>query len=238
MNESERVFDLGPSFFENLRRVTWLRAVPVIFVALGAALFFGPPGITMDPGLRAAVACVLFPAGLFGAWRGYRRQVASFQGFRLVVEPGAVRRIQPGLPDMEIARGEVRRIVEAPGKGLTVLGPGHQQFITVPHGLNGFDEARALLAAWSTPEIRTSALAQWYPALAGLLTVTALALVVGSSDRTVVTGCGVALIAALLYSMLAVRNSPHVDPRARKMMWLMPVIVVLVALRIWAVWQP
>jgi hypothetical protein len=237
MSSDERAFFLGPKFFANLRRATLSVMVPLTGVILAVALFVHPPGASVESSTLLIAACLVVPAVLFGAWRGYRRQVSSFEGFILFVSPDRLRRVQPGLPEMEIARSEVVRLVEAPGKSLVVFAAGHQRFIAIPASLTGFEEVRALLASWRTPEERRTGLAQWYPALAGLLTVLAFGLVVGSSNKLLVTILGVALIGALLYSVVAMRRSPHVDARVKKVAWFILFALLAIASRIWVVWQ-
>lgn len=140
MND-ERVFSLGPKFFVDLRRKLWSFMLPLVLVILAVALLVHPPGLRVEGNVRLMAACILTPALLFGAWRGYKQQVASFEGYRLLIGGDRLRRVQSGLPDLEIARGDVVRIVEVPGKGLTVFGPGRLSFISVPASLEGFEEA-------------------------------------------------------------------------------------------------
>lgn len=236
--DDERVFSLGDAFFVHLRRIALGRVLPLIVLALAVGLLVHPPGVQVEAGFLLFTACVLLPLGLFGAWRGFRRLIATFEGYRLFVSHDRLRRVQPGLPEMEIARGEVTRIVEVPGKGLTVFGTGHQKFIGVPAGLDGFEEVRALLATWCSFEERRGALASWFPILAGLLGVVAFAVVIGSENRLLVTALGLGLIALQLYCVIVLPRSPQVDSRTKKAIWFFPFIILAVALRIWTVWHP
>jgi hypothetical protein len=93
------------------------RALPLIVLALMVGLLVHPPGAQVEPVILLFGVCILVPLGLFGVRRGYRQLVTTYQGFRLFVSHDRLRRVQPGLPDLEIARGEVTRIVDVPHLG-------------------------------------------------------------------------------------------------------------------------
>jgi len=238
MNDDERVFSMGEKFFADLRRVLLSRTLPLIVLILLIAVLVHPPGVQVDSAVILFSACIMVPLGFFGVRRGYKQLVATYRGFRLFVSHDRLRRVQPGLPDLEIARDEVTRIVDVPGKGLTVFGTGYQKFIGIPAGLDGFEEARALLVTWMTPEERRGGLVSWYPILLGLLTVVGLAVVIGSENRLLVTTLGLGLIGLLLYCIVVLRKSPHIDARTRRGVWFFPLIILALVLRIWTVWHP
>jgi hypothetical protein len=238
MNDDERVFSMGEKFFEDLRRALWSRTLPLIVLILLLALLVHPPGVETDPAIIVLGVCILVPMGFIGVRRGFKQLVATYQGFRLFVSPDRLRRVQPGLPDLEIARDEVTRILEVPGKGLTIYGTGRQKFIGIPASLDGFEEVRALLVTWKTPEERRGVLVSWSPILLGLLTVVGFGVVVGSDSRLLVTTLGVVLIGLLLGCIVVLYKSPHADARTRRMIWVLPLIILVVGLRIWTVWHP
>ncbi|HKV11220.1 MAG TPA: hypothetical protein VJ725_23970 [Thermoanaerobaculia bacterium] len=238
MDLDEKSFSLGAKFFADLRRAMLTRLVPLFLAILAVALLVHPPGVETDSSFTWIMACVLIPIVCFGGWRGYKRQLASYQGYRLFLTQDRLRRVQPGLPDMEISRSEVTRLFEAPGKALTLFGSGYHRFIAIPASLDGYEEVRAQLVSWKTPEQRQAGLAAWYPALAGLLTIIAYAVVIASSNRTLVTTLGALLIGALLYSTVVMYKSPQLDAKAKKVVWFMPLVILSVAARIWMVWNP
>ena len=238
MNDDERSFSLGEKFFAHLRRGMLSFALPLVVLALAVVLLLHPPGVQVETRFILIFACVMIPLVLFAAWRGYKKLVASFEGFRLFVSHDRLRRVQPGYPDIEIARGEVTRIVEVPGKGLTVFGPGRQQYIGIHAALDGFEEVRALLVTWRTPEQRRSILPMVALILGALLTLVGCVVIIGSDDKLLVTVFGLAQIGLFLYCIVVMRKSPHLDARTRKSVWFFPFIILVVALRIWVVWHP
>jgi uncharacterized membrane-anchored protein len=93
-----------------------------------------------------------------------------------------------------------------------------------------------VLEGWHSFEVRKPGLSLWLSLLALVGTLAAFVTVYVSTSRTVVTVCGAALLALMIYSAIALRGSPHVDKRAQRFVWFLPVVILAIAVRIWIVW--
>lgn len=233
MEETE--FALTERFFPNFRRLYLRWMVPLFLIILLAALFLGPS--SPEPFLIAVMACVLGGIFSYTLWRTYHKQVESFRGYRIVLNESSIRRSQPGLLDIVIPRENVTRIVRTPGKGLAVTGRTRQQVLGIPETLEGFAVVENELESWRPFEARKSAVpaALTLLALAGVLANSAVLFT--STNRILVTACGGAFAALMIYSALSLPDSPHVEERAKKSFrWIYPLGILFVAVRLWMVW--
>jgi hypothetical protein len=98
----------------------------------------GPGTLVLPLGALAVLAWLSHRARM-------RRSRARWEGFRLVLEDGGIRRELPGFPTVAIPRGEVAAVDEGP-RGIAVRA--RDRALLVPVQLEGFAEVRAALAAW------------------------------------------------------------------------------------------
>jgi hypothetical protein len=235
MNETE--FHLTDKFFSDLRRAILTRGVPLALCAAFAGLFAMSSEVRTDPWMILFMVCVVSVIAVVGIRRGYRQQMESFRGFRIFLGEDAIRRVQPNLPEMAIPRQEITRIVRAPGRGLTVFGADRRNFLGIPESLEGFETVRSTLSHWHEMEERTSRLAPWIPMAAGLGAIALMIATFRSTDRLFTTSAGLVLIALFSYCGVAIHRSRHADARTKRIVWFMPLVVLLVAVQIWNAWS-
>jgi hypothetical protein len=232
----EREFRLGESFFPYFRQMALTRILPVLVIAILVAVFVSSRRSEMDPVLMLVMGVFMALIVGFGGWKGLQRQEESFRGFRIHLDEGSIRRSQPGLPEIAIARESITRIVRVPGKGMTVFGPGRQEIIGIPEALEGFAVVENTLEGWRPFEAGKTGMASWLLLLTGLGTLAAFAVLVLSTDKILVTACGGALLVLMLYSAITVPGSPHLDRRTKRAFWFTPVLIVVIVVQIWRVW--
>ncbi|HVR07635.1 MAG TPA: hypothetical protein VMW75_06260 [Thermoanaerobaculia bacterium] len=137
---------------------------------------------------------------------------------------------------MTIPKDRITRIVRIPGRSLTVYGHGRQQFIEIPESLAGFATVESTLRGWHSFEERPAALAAWFPMSAGLGTIALYAVALLATNRVLATAAGVFLIAMLASSEVALWRNRHADPRMRRLSWLLPPCILVVAVQVWLAW--
>lgn len=233
MKETE--FALTERFFPNFRRLYLRWMIPLFLLMLLAALFLGPS--SPEPFLIAVMACVLGGIFSYALWKTYHKQVESFRGYRIVLNESSIRRSQPGLLDIVIPRENVTRIVRTPGKGLAVTGRTRQEVLGIPETLEGFAVVENELESWRPFETRKATVTIALTLLALLGVLAAFAVLSTSTNKLLVTACGGAFIALMIYGALSLTDSPHVEERSKKSFrWIYPLVILFVALRIWLVW--
>lgn len=229
-------FKLGEPFFPYFRRVALGRFLPFLVIAIVAAVLITASREEMDPSMMLVFGGIMAMVIGIGGWRGLKQQEANLRELRIRLDEGSIRRTQPGLPELTIPKEQIRRIVRVPGKGLTVFGTGRQQILGIPEFLEGFAVVENVLEGWHAFEVRKPGLSTWLGLLALIGTLAAFVALYVSTSKTVVTACGGGLLALMIYSAIALRGSPHVDKRTQRFVWFLPVIILVIAVRIWMVW--
>ena len=232
----EREFRLSEPFFPYFRRIALGRFLPFLVIAIVAAVLITSSRAEMDPAMMLVFGGFMAVVIGFGGWRGLKQQEANLRQFRIRLDEGSIRRTQPGLPEIAIPKEQIRRIVRVPGKNLTVFGAGRQEIIGIPEFLEGFAVVENVLEGWHSFEVRKPGLSVWLSLLTLIGTLAAFVTLYVSNSKVIVTACGGALLALMIYSAIALRGSLHVDKRAQRFVWFLPVIILAIAVRIWIVW--
>src|SRR5436190_2142311 len=108
-----------PFFVELRRRLIRTMVVFAFLVGAGGWLMDGGKTDAMSLAAFSVILLVIMP---LITWRSIRRQVASFRTLRLVADEIALRRVQDGLPLIEISWSEITTIEEFGSRGLRVRG--------------------------------------------------------------------------------------------------------------------
>ncbi len=129
------------------------RRLAVSMVATAAAVA-GLWGAVLRPrgsgaGTLAFALVLLGVLALLSLRRRLRRLVARWTSFEVTVDGGGISRAVAGFPPIRIARADVAAVDER-GAGLVVRGRGGASLL-VPREIEGYERARALLAAWAAP---------------------------------------------------------------------------------------
>jgi hypothetical protein len=198
--------------------VLTLLIMPLLFVA-----FASHP--EMNQGLTPTELLIpllfVLPLICLAMYLGYRRQRATFQGFRLILEGDCLTRIAPGLAELSIFCDEVVEIVETQGSGIAVFPTERGRAIGFPAGLIGYDEVRAALAQWKDITVRPNRpLLRWAPiGVPALLIGVAVATFVLQSPYLVIP-LGSAVVGFLLYCLWIIQRSPQLGLRIKLTAWM------------------
>lgn len=230
-----REFAPSEQFFRARRRRALFESLPLaLFPVVLAAGSSGirRPGVLIGLLLLGVLVLVAIRYALPSERDRWRR-------FRIVVNPDAVQAMRlPNSHDIVIPAGEIASISERRGRGLVVRGTKKHQVIEVPEDLEGYSEARELLARWRQPQVvssdRLQAASSW------LASAVAVALLWGaflSTSRIVVlTGASLMSLALFSAAWFVLRN-PYA-PRTQRVAFCLFFVVwsgVLVYLvtRVW-----
>jgi hypothetical protein len=123
----------------------------LLSVAAAAAATAGAWAALLQP-RGAGLGTLAFALGLLGLLallslrRRLRRLIARWSSFEVTVDADSVARVVEGFPPVRIARAEVASIEER-ATGLVVRSRAGASLL-VPREVEGYERARALLAAW------------------------------------------------------------------------------------------
>ena len=237
MNDQQQEFRLGEAFFQNFRRVTLTRTLPLMLLAGAAGFFMTRTGSDLPAGFGMATGGAILLMIAYSMRRSYRQQTERLRGFRVLLSAEGLRRNQPGLAEVFLHADQICRVVEYPGRSLTVHGPTPAQLIAIPATIEGFQQIRQILETWCPVEIGTSwSLAGQAPALSGVATLAALVTVYRSENAAIVTALGVALIGVLAWAFLSLRSNPNLDAKTKRSVWFVLLPMFAVAARVWSLW--
>lgn len=238
MADDERDFRLSEEFFTTMRRASLTRALPTSLLAGAAGLLIASGQAEMSRGVILVASSILTAVICGSSWRSYRQQVDRFRRLRISLSAAGVGRSQPGLAEIFIPAGQIRRVVAVPGKSLTIYGPTPQLVVAIPETIEGFDRIREAVEGWCPAEVSArSSLASRMQSIAVLAMLIAFVIVFKSDNAAFVTAIGLPLIAFLGWSALVVRASPHVDARMKSGILIVILPILGIALRILSMWQ-
>ncbi len=106
--------------------------------------------------LTASSLTCLVPVALafvaFIAWTVRRQTLGGWGSYRLDLDEVSVSRVQAGYPELVIRREEITRIVETPAHWLVVYAAEKGLQITIPEGVEDYEEIRSRLSTWQPIE--------------------------------------------------------------------------------------
>jgi hypothetical protein len=101
------------------------------------------------PGGLAFALALLLALALFSLRRRLHRLHARWSSFEVTISEERVARVVEGFPAVAVARADVVAVEERPA-GVVVTGRAGETLL-VPREVEGYDRARALVAAWRRP---------------------------------------------------------------------------------------
>ena len=164
---------------------------------------------------------LLLIAGLlaFSIFRAMRRQFASLRTLTLEVDGNVLSRRKSALGDLDIRRDEIGAILET-RQGLLVRTIDHGRQIFVSALLEGFDELRGTIVTWHAPQPAPISMRRGFVIFTIVLVLATFMTMAASMNPWIVVPSGSALAALLLYSLIAIRRRSKMDPRVRRLAWM------------------
>ena len=147
MDDAIAVFHVRPALA--LARVRSFYRWVVALMVLAQAILVASTIATTPASQRLSFwlpAALVFAVGFLVMLRGAARQARRLATYQLTMGPNVLRIVQQGMTPTEVFRRDVRKIVEYPQGLRIVFGAG--RLIGVPRHLDGYEAARARLAAW------------------------------------------------------------------------------------------
>lgn len=209
-----------------LRRRFLTSAVPMalLAVAAGAGVVMAQRGpiIFLIPLIALVLAVSMANA--------YRRQTARVASLRYSVTRNDITQTIDGTPPFTLARASVERIELHPTGEITLAGA--EQSLRIPREIHNrealLDELRDWAPVQDGPPIRSGMTST----VGGLGVMIGFAAVVLSQDPRVVVPVGIALVATLVWSAIAILRNPHVDARTRRMALFMILPLAAIVMRV------
>jgi hypothetical protein len=211
-----REYKLSSEFFSQMTKRIWTVVVPIALLALAGGLWMG--------GQEARSSAPLLVMGLFllivmafSILSGIRKQKKLWSSYRIILDEDSIKKIQDGLPDVTITFGEIVKIMEAAGLGLSVHAVDPPRQIGVPATLEDYDGFRLALSDRhsfeNVPQARTR-WAQFLPWAVGLGTIGGFLVTFLSKNPYISAIAGILLFIGLVISLVQIQRNPE----ARKQM--------------------
>jgi hypothetical protein len=215
-------YQLSPAFLAKCRKQALFRFSFVLPLLAGFGLLLGLQ--SDDGGTAFLLATPLVVVVLaFSVARTLSRQRQSLASCRLWLEDDLLRRTQDGFPEVCIHKDEATELVEIPGIGLGVFTPEKARSITVPEGLEGYDDLKKHLSGWmpikQMPSVTDKQMLTRSVVLM-VLVVAGIAVTMLYNDPKVVLPVGSLLVFLLLWGFVQIRRSPHVEARIKRTSWI------------------
>jgi hypothetical protein len=227
-----------PALLARYRRAYFTVGVPIALgaVLVGAFGFRRPDDSLWISLVPLALIVVAFAFTLRGT---IAKQLRIQGSLNIIMDDVAITRYQASLEPVAIRLGEVTRVLESPGRWIRVYGPGSQQHITAPAEMSDYDLLRQRIAAVRAPEPYAHGGVKKFLTLASVFVpFIGLAAVMRSTDQLVVLAGGTLLILYFVYAAAVTARSPHVDPKSRRMSWVLVMLALALGVKMWSLWWP
>ncbi len=232
-----RTFKNDPKRFSELRKLFFVRTIPMMALALAVGLYIGlsgpqakDPKVNVMPLAAPIAIAVAVGGGVLGLFRASKRQQELYETYRLTLDETAIVREQKTTPTIRIPINEITRITKNANSSFTIRGRNDREMIGVAPQIEDHAELERLLG-----RIRPFGgdvhrpLLEKYSRFSGVLTVILFALVFLSNEKTVVLLSGSLLTGLLCWSFVEIRKSKHIDARTKRSMYMVvfPLFAVL-----------
>src|SRR6266478_3163220 len=197
--QSPEVFALSPAYFQRLKR-TLLWTMSVILpasIALGRLTNRRNP---IDWGTTIFSTVLVIGIVALTMYFSFRKQVARWRTFRVVISNDEIVRTQEGHEDVRVAAGSISRMVRIPGRGLLIYTGHSHPAITIPDTLERFEDCCTLAQRLRPIEARTrSFLRPWLTIPAALALMYVYSEFERSANLRVVLGLGAILAGTMAF---------------------------------------
>lgn len=231
-----KTYKLSSEGFESVERKARNQTIIIFLILIAVMLFIVAPELSREP-LSLASVPISFILIAAAAYAGIRKSSKGLQNrwssYELSLIDDVVIRRQAQTPDIEIRRNQVVSLQETSSGDIIIKTDDRRKFIVVPASLNGREEVREHLAKWQKIELLTERpILKILPIVTALGTIGAFATTVASQNIRVVLPVGFLLIAVLLWSLIEIQRSPHVEARIKRSAWLVLLPLLGVAVKI------
>ncbi len=212
-------YTLTEEHYRRLERNVLVGAIFVI-VLVAAWSLYTTRREGRDPAVSGVVIVFVMGVVGFSMYRANKRQQAQARSFRLTLGGDTLARTQDGFDPVTIRAGEVGSIRWTPGQGLAIRGSNGETVLSIPETLERFADLRGALESWRPIEEapRPNFLIRWRWS-ATIATLGALAAVNFSDNPAVVLPVGVALVLAMIISLVLMQSSTEIDRRTKRLSW-------------------
>ena len=228
-----KIYCLKPEGFGRLERKLVLRGIVVGLVAVGTVFAIQLATAKLSLLVMALALPIIVFALASGIRRGLNMQRDGWSSYRLVLADDFVIKQQANMPDVEIGRGEIAKLIQTHA-GIEIKTRDRLRVILVPASLDGYDEVTTTLQEWRDfeDESSRSRRRQWLLALVVLVEGTAFAAVMISGKAIVVLPSGIFVITTMVWGYLELKRSPNVDARLKKTARVYWIVALFVAFRV------
>ena len=205
----------------------------MMLLALSGGLFISyyNGNIQVDTSLFSIVIPMLLVIMFFGLRRGINRQKNIYQSYRLTLDEQTIIRQQNMTPDIVLPISEIKEILKNKDGSLSIRGKGMNNSIGVPSQLDNIEELEGRLSEIMEIQLKDQkSFIQKFPWLMPILMLGLMVTVYISDNKLLVGFSGITLTIGLIYSMIYVQRSKHVDKKTKRTTWL--VLVVLFSIMV------
>jgi len=216
-----------------LKKRMLLHTLPMLAVPL-SIIFFLPLPEKLPP-LELLVVPVTLGLGMgaFSVWRTFSRAIEGLKSYELTLHDDRVIRRQKYLPDITLARSEVKSIREGRDNSLAICGREFSNVILIPAGIEGREQLRLLLSAWQAIEKPRTFLSGFWLNIFTMVIVVALGVTTFvSSNALIVVPAALLLAVIMIWSFREIRKSPNLDSRVKRSSWFVPLVLVALVARV------
>lgn len=220
---------------EKLIRTSYVPTLVLVIAASMAAFVFlgiakGANAKSLLPAGLAMTAYVLFLC-VWAPRRMKRRLAKCWETYELEIGQDYLLRRQAGLEDLRLQFDEIRGVEEVPERYLRVIGKPKSRVISIPVGIEQFDQVLRTLS--SVHKVERRSIQQWQKYRAFMAAGLILYVTMLWSTSPIVT-----IVLSLTMSVLIIwlffwfRRNPNVAPTTKKLSWLYLPFLLMCALKL------
>jgi hypothetical protein len=156
MDSEPKTYQVSP---EGVERLAWRRAVWVfVFFVLFTVLLVVAFGQSADQDQRQRLVVggwIVIVTALIASFFALKKRRRYWASYRLRFGEDSILRLQEGLEPMRLYRGEITKVEEVRGAGLSLRTNARLRLLFIPVDLAGFEEVRDIISRWQTPQTLT-----------------------------------------------------------------------------------
>ena len=167
---------------------------------------------------------------LFSSYRGLKKQKLFLENYKLTIEDNVITREQPNTEELTIYFHEVKEIYRNKQGGFSIRGFDKTDIINIPEQIENYMELETLLdqiKPITTESVVTPRLQKLKP-LVSLLGFVSMIITYAASNKILVGICGTLATISICWNIYETRISKNVDKRAKSMVWLSAVVVLVI----------
>ena len=214
-----KTFKLDPDAFQDIRKKTFIRIIPLSFVAVFAGLYVSyinqsPDSSKIDT--FSFTIPVILVVLVYSIVRALNRRKVIWESYQLMIDGNTITRTENNTPTISINKDEIVEISDHANGIILIRSNEQAKFIYVPSAVQDRKELVQSLSEFGTINQVEAKKSNFTVYLYSLLVIGLFLLFYKSEKLPAILFSGSLLTIGLLWSFIEIRRSKHIDNKLKR----------------------